>query len=435
MTLKAGRSPLRLPDAYHSSATHFSPIILSNQDKKAAHAKLSLGKDNSRTDKAIKELKRQLLKSHGAQDIDIRISSVDAPTGPADALPVTVAATEPSNSIPRLTSKPQNSSNPSSSKPLPSAKPSMIHSREKGADSTPVTQAVRPLPRPSDTQTDNGSPSVHSRTTTSSAVMANRNAVQQTSIQTTIPSISPAHGSQPLIVSSATLPPTIIPSYPTVPMVLQGDSTASGAVSWIPVVANAAHYNIAPYWTMQAQQTPVISTVQQTPGVSAPSVLEASSERSLSHTQNSNVSQLTQPDAPKDNQSIITQQGQQGQQGRKMTSKSKNRAPAAPRKHRDSDSNSDDTTPKKPVPRSRKINQSQCQCGSKSVFQMSRLLPFLISLPGAQNPLENCTPTVTNLRQLLRNEFAFEGYMDQGEEDLEMGEPRLFDFPSPMSLT
>lgn len=29
---------------------------------------------------------------------------------------------------------------------------------------------------------------------------------------------------------------------------------------------------------------------------------------------------------------------------------------------------------------------------------------------------------VSSLRQLLRNEFAFEGYMDQGEEDLEMGE-------------
>lgn len=389
-TLKSVRPPLRLPDAYHSNATHFSPIILANHEKEPTRVRTSSGKENTRTDKVIRELKRQLYKSLGAQDVEMRVSSVDDPATASAQQPSSkdLSDTPSSHQTAKKSLNLKASSTPSTTKPLSATKPSIAHNRERGGDSTPVTQTVRPLPRQSINQNSNNNPSTHSTNGNNgnSTNTANSNAANSShsndgdhgnssttvnrhntsshdndssntapiinqSVHTTIPSMSPAHGGQPLIVGSTALPSAIIPSYPTVPMVLQGDSTTAttGAVSWIPFVANAAPYNLTPYWTVPSQQTPVIPTMQQQilPTNASPMFPDQNYSSRISNRNNSQSSQS----GTSEEKQVTSQQGQG--QVKKTSSKSKSQAPAAPQKH------SGEKPAKKPVPKSRKINQSE----------------------------------------------------------------------------
>lgn len=278
-TLKAGVTPLKLPDAYRSSATHFTPIVLSSHEKKTSPARSSntssSGSAPAKADRAsrnIKELKKQLLKKHNVQEGEAKLS----PRQPDSDLTLTAQDIPSSNNIP---AESQESIRPSAaSKPVTAAKPSIAQPKDRGGASTPVTQAVRPLPRTSGnsqtvTPTSTGGENINNsnnRVTNISNSMNNisqisipSSSVQSTEAVHALPLVTNAHTphttQQPIVVNGTTISsPAIIPSYPSMQFVLQQDPS-TGAMNWIPVMPNM------PYWPVTPQQAPAQAVMQQTP--------------------------------------------------------------------------------------------------------------------------------------------------------------------------
>jgi len=115
-----------VPDAYHSPATHFTPIVVASDTKKPVKTSPS-HKSPSRTkpapaaskaDRTIKELKKNLLKS--------QLTPTSTPSKPTEKTP---------------------------EKPPIQTKPLVSDSREKGTSTPPITHAVRPIPRKSEALT------------------------------------------------------------------------------------------------------------------------------------------------------------------------------------------------------------------------------------------------------------------------------------------
>lgn len=280
-TLKAGNAPLRLPEAYHSTATHFSPIVLSGEENKASPSRVvssGSGKDD-RANRNLKELKKQLLKQHASQDADTKLSPRQ-PISPDQKLP------QPRSTHSKVASdlSPAKSKSILNAKPV-APKPSIIQSKDRGTLSAPpVTQAVRPLPRQQGKIVPEGSiglstdqsilapnalSSTHPSAQIGSALQhpsptiaqsaqlnAHTTSVHVTDPVHTLPVVSNTQTNQSLVVSSATMSsPAVIPSYPGMPVMLQRDAT-TGAVSWLPVVPNM------PYWTISPQQAPAVGVMQ-----------------------------------------------------------------------------------------------------------------------------------------------------------------------------
>ena len=282
-TLKAGTAPLKQPDAYRSSATHFTPIVLSSHEKKTSPARSSTGTSPAKADRTsrnIKELKKQLLKKHNVQEGEAKLSprqpdTTDQSSPAQNNTPTLVTQTEASTESSRPTI---------AAKPVSASKPSITQTKDRGGASTPVTQAVRPLPRNSginqnthqvsasmenlnNNSNNRPAPAVNN-ISNSMHNLAHTSSVQVTEPVQTLPTISNAQTNhttqQPLVVNGATLStPPMIPSYPSMPVVLQRDPT-TGAMSWIPVVHNM------PYWPMSPQQAPAPAAVIQPVTAQAP---------------------------------------------------------------------------------------------------------------------------------------------------------------------
>lgn len=331
-TLKAGTAPLKLPDAYRSSATHFTPIVLTNHEKKTSPARSSAATSPSKVDRAsrnIKELKKQLLKKHNVQEGEAKLSPrqpdnsdlspVSTPNNPSTRpeIPETTA-----DSRPTLTTK-----------PVPATKPSISQIKDRGGASTPVTQAVRPLPRNSGIiqntkqQVSASMENLNNSNNRSSAVanisssmhnLAQPSSVQITEPVQTLPAVTNTQTNhaqtnhaqtnhstqQPLVVNGATIStPPMISSYPSVPVVLQRDPT-TGAMSWIPVVHNM------PYWSMSPQQAPAPAVIQP---VTAQAPVNTPQQQTTTPQHNQTVhSAVTSP-------LIATTASQQGTQGDNTT--------------------------------------------------------------------------------------------------------------------
>ena len=286
-TLRAGTTPLKIPEAYRSSATHFSPIILSNQEKKSSPSKTTLPANTNKDERAsrhLKELKKQLLKQHN-QDGELKSSPRSTSSG-SDTL------SSPSQVISdQITAKPSIKTEPVT--PIQSITP-----MRGSVPAPPVTQAVRPLPRkPTTSDNTNNAPesatsvqntglalpmSASGQTTTSVQVansmpptpitplsthsITHSTPVHATDTVNSLPAVSNAQPNQPIVVNNATISsPAMIPSYPSV--VLQRDA-ATGAVSWLPVVTNMPYFTItSPQQPMAVNPVQVINQTNDTPPV------------------------------------------------------------------------------------------------------------------------------------------------------------------------